>query len=84
MNECFLLVNRIDDINFKFIINRKEKSIVKFKAKLLNNSEIEVFAFDELADYIYRKDLERFFFRGKIRSGMQVEVTEIYDFKYLD
>ena len=80
----FLLVNRIDDINFKFIINRKEKSIVKFKAKLLNNSEIEVFAFDELADYIYRKDLERFFFRGKIRSGMQVEVTEIYDFKYLD
>lgn len=84
MNECFLLVNRIDDINFKFIINRKEKSIVKFKAKLLNNSKIEVFAFDELADYIYRKDLERFFFRGKIRSGMQVEVTEIYDFKYLD
>ena len=80
----FLLVNRIDDINFKFIINRKEKSIVKFKAKLLNNSKIEVFAFDELADYIYRKDLERFFFRGKIRSGMQVEVTEIYDFKYLD
>ena len=84
MNDCFLLVNRIDDINFKFIINRKEKSIVKFKAKLLNNSKIEVFAFDELADYIYRKDLERFFFRGKIRSGMQVEVTEIYDFKYLD
>ena len=52
MNECFLLAKRITDLNFKFIINRKEKSIVKFRAQLLNHSEIELFAYDELAEYI--------------------------------
>ncbi|OKZ60801.1 MAG: hypothetical protein BHV96_01105 [Clostridium sp. CAG:354_28_25] len=74
MNECFLLIKRISDINFKFVINCKEKSKVVFKAKLLNNSEIEVFAYD----------LEIFFLRGKLRENMQVEIIEIYDFKFLD
>lgn len=84
MNECFLFVKRISDIDFRFVINQKEKSMVKFKAKLLNNSEIEVFAYDELADYIYRKDLEMFFLRGKVRENIKIEIKEIYEFKYLE
>ncbi len=84
MNECFLLIKRISDINFKFVINCKEKSKVVFKAKLLNNSEIEMFAYDNIADYIYQKNLEIFFLRGKLRENMQVEIIEIYNFKFLD
>ena len=60
------------------------ESKVVFKAKLLNNSEIEVFAYDNIADYIYQKNLEIFFLRGKLRENMQVEIIEIYDFKFLD
>lgn len=71
-------------MNFKFVINCKKKSKVLFKAKLLNNSEIEVFAYDDIADYIYQKDLEIFFVRGKLRENMQVEIIEIYNFKVLD
>lgn len=85
MNECFLLIKRISDINFKFVINCKEKSKVLFKAKLLNNSKIEVFAYDNIADYIYQKDLEVFFVRGKLRENMRVRIIEIYyNFKVLD
>ena len=84
MNECFLFVKRTSDINFKFVINSKEKSKVLFKAKLLNDSEIEVFAYDNIADYIYQKDLEEFFLRGRLRENMQVEIIEIYNFKFLD
>ena len=84
MNECFLFVERVSNIDFRFIINRKEKSLVKIKAKLLNNSEIELFAYDDLADYIYKENLESFFVRGSIRENMQIEIREIYKFKYLD
>lgn len=31
MNECFLFVERVSNIDFRFIINRKEKSMVKIK-----------------------------------------------------
>lgn len=84
MNECFLFVERVSNIDFRFIINRKEKSMVKIKAKLLNNSEIELFVYDDLADYIYKEHLESFFVRGSIRENMQIEIREIYKFKYLD
>lgn len=43
-----------------------------------------MFAYDDIADYIYQKDLEIFFVRGKLRENMQVEIIEIYNFKVLD
>ncbi len=63
-------------------MQRKIKSFIK--TKLLNDSEIEVFIYDNIADYIYQKNLEIFFLRGKLRENMQVEIIEIYDFKFLD
>lgn len=78
MNECFLLVKRISNINFRFVIKKEQKSMVKFKAKLLNDSDIELFAYDNLADYIYQKEPDIFFLRGKIRDEMKIEIKEIY------
>ena len=43
-----------------------------------------MFAYDNIADYIYQKDLEVFFLRGKLQENMKVEIIEIYDFKFLD
>lgn len=63
-------------------MQRKIKSFIK--TKLLNDSEIEVFIYDNIADYIYQKDLEVFFLRGKLQENMQVEIIEIYNFKFLD
>ena len=42
MNLVFILGKIISDIEFKFIINSKNKSIAIFKIQLLNNSEITV------------------------------------------
>ena len=43
-----------------------------------------MFAYDNIADYIYQKDLEEFFLRGRLRENMQVEIIEIYNFKFLE
>ena len=63
-------------------MQRKIKSFIK--TKLLNDSEIEVFIYDYIADYIYQKDLEVFFLRGKLQENMKVEIIEIYNFKFLE
>jgi len=43
-----------------------------------------VFIYDNIADYIYQKDLEVFFLRGKLQENMKVEIIEIYNFKFLE
>ena len=63
-------------------MQRKIKSFIK--TKLLNDSEIEVFIYDNIVDYIYQKDLEVFFLRGKLQENMKVEIIEIYNFKFLE
>lgn len=63
-------------------MQRKIKSFIK--TKLLNDSEIEVFIYDNIADYIYQKNLEIFFLRGKLQENMKVEIIEIYNFKFLE
>ena len=60
-------------------MQRKIKSFIK--TKLLNDSEIEVFIYDNIADYIYQKNLEIFFLRGKLRENMQVEIIEILQYQ---
>lgn len=55
MNFCILYGVILTDVNFNFILNKKNKSIAYFDLLLSNNSVIKVKAFDEKADYIYRK-----------------------------
>ena len=55
MNEVFLIGKIISDIDFNFIINdKKRKSIAKFNMQTLDTQIIDVVAYNELADYIYR------------------------------
>ena len=69
----------ISEIEFKFIINSKNKSIVYFDMELLNKSIIRVKAYDEKADYIYRKlkVWQTIVIEGKIRTDGIVECENI-------
>ncbi len=78
MDDSVLFVNRISNIEYKFIINKKEKAIAKFKAQLLNKAEITLYAYDNLADYLYQKEPEKMAIRGELRENMQVEILEIH------
>ena len=78
MNECFLFVKRTSNIEYKFIINRKEKSIARFKATLLNNAQIVLYAYDKLTDCMYQKEPKILFIIGKLRENMEIEIMEIY------
>ena len=55
MNEVFLIGKIIGNIEFKFIINSKNISIVKFKIKTIDNQVINIKGYNEIADYIYSK-----------------------------
>ena len=78
MDDSVLFVNRISNIEYKFIINKKEKAIAKFKAQLFNKAEITLYAYDNLVDYLYQKEPEKMAIRGELRENMKVEILEIH------
>ena len=78
MNECFLFVKRISNIEYKFIINRKEKAIARFNGILQNKAKITFYAYDNLADKLYQKEPKELLVRGKIRENMQIEIIDIF------
>ena len=56
MNEVFLIGKIITEIEFKFIIKSKDISVVVFNIETIEyKQKIEVKAYNEMADYIYRK-----------------------------
>ena len=55
MNICFLTGKIINEIEFKFIIQGKNTSIVTFQIELENKNIITVKGYDEIADYCYQK-----------------------------
>lgn len=55
MNEVFLIGKVITEVEFKFIIHSRRISKVKFSIETITDSGIiNVVAYDEIADYIYR------------------------------
>lgn len=83
MNLCILLGVIISDIEFKFIVEGKNKSIAYFDMLLLNKSIVKVRAYNEKADYIYKnfKINQSVIIEGKIRDNGIIEYR--YSFKYM-
>ena len=86
MNKVILYGRIVSKINFKFIYNRyksnekcKNTSIVSFKIELLNKSIVEIYGYDEIADYVYRKLNKNDFILidGKIDSSMRIELLQV-------
>lgn len=55
MNKVFLIGKIITDIYFKFIISSKNISIARFKIATLDKQIVPIKAYNEMADYAYRK-----------------------------
>ena len=83
MNICIVIGQIIENIDFKFILNGKKDSIVSFKIKLLNNSVINVIAYNEVADYCYRKlNLnEIILIEGSLNYKLEIEAKQIIIWK---
>ena len=80
MNICIVAGKIVSEIEFKFIINNKNKSIVYFDLELSNKSIVKVKAYDEIADYSYWKlqQNDRVIIEGKVRDGGSIEIQEIF------
>ena len=79
MNLVYIQGKVISEIDFKFIINSKNISIAIFKVELKNESIITVRAYNEKADYCYRKldeDIE-VIIEGRLNTRLEIICNKI-------
>ena len=80
MNICFLYGKIISDIDFKFIMNNKNKtSLSVYKIQLNNKSIVIVKGYNEIADYCYRnlKIGDNIYIQGRLNNMMEIEADFI-------
>ncbi|MFR2450163.1 MAG: single-stranded DNA-binding protein [Clostridia bacterium] len=72
MNEVFLIGKIISDIEFKFIINSKNKAIACFVIKTADKQIVRVQAYNKLADFAYSKlnSNDKVFINGYIETNV--------------
>ena len=81
MNEVFLIRKLISDIEFKFIINSKNKAIACFEIKTADKQIVRIQAYNQLADFAYSKlnINDKVFINGYIEANMvKVKFLNIY------
>ena len=81
MNEVFLIGKIISDIEFKFIINSKNKAIACFEIKTADKQIVRIQAYNQLADFTYSKlnENDKVFINGYIEANMvKVKFLNIY------
>ena len=78
MNEVFLIGKIISDIEFKFIINSKNKAIVCFEIKTTDKQIVRVQTYNKTADFTYSKlnTNDKVFINGYIEDNV-VKVKSI-------
>ena len=72
MNEVFLIGKIISDIEFKFIINSKNKAIACFEIKTVDKQIVRIQAYNQLADFAYSKlnSNDKVFINGYIETNV--------------
>jgi len=81
MNEVFLIGKIISDIEFKFIINSKNKAIACFEIKTADKQIVRMQAYNQLADFAYSKlnTNDKVFINGYIEANVvKVKFINIY------
>ena len=78
MNEVFLIGKIISDIEFKFIINSKNKAVACFEIKTADKQIVRIQAYNQLADFAYSKlnTNDKVFINGYIEDNV-VKVKNI-------
>lgn len=82
MNKGFFIGKLIQKGDFRFILNKKKKhkSQIIGDIKLLDNTVIKFIGYDEMADYIYRKEFKYVYIYGnliEINKLFYIEIKEI-------
>ena len=88
MNIVIIYGEIYSNIDFKFIYNKyakkklekyKHTSIVRCKIRIENNSIVEVYGYDNMADYMYSKlkEKDKIIIEGKIDSNMLIKIESI-------
>ena len=79
MNLVYIQGKVISEIDFKFIINSKNISIAIFKVELRNKSVVVVKAYNEVADYCYRKLNEgrEVIIEGRLNTKLEIICNRI-------
>ena len=81
MNEVFLIGKIISDIEFKFIINSKNKAIACFEIETNDKQIVRVQAYNQLTDFAYSKlnKNDKVFINGYIEDNVvKVKCINIY------
>ena len=81
MNEVFLIGKISSDIEFKFIINSKNKAIACFVIKTADKQIVRVQTYNKTADFAYSKlnTNDKVFINGYIEANMvKVKFLNIY------
>ena len=67
------------DFNFIYNKNKKEKhtSIAMCKLELDDDNIIDIYGYDEVADYLYRNSDQYVCIEGRIDTNMMVEILEV-------
>ena len=82
MNIVIISGEIISEIDFNFIYNQKRKenytSIAICKLKLENDSAIEIYGYDDIADYLYREENKKVYIEGELDNNMMVKINNIY------
>ena len=80
MNICILQGKIISKIEYKFIINSKNKAIAYFEMELLDKNIINVKAYNDLADKCYRRLMtgNKIYIEGILETSGGIEIQEIY------
>ena len=72
MNEVFLIGKIISDIEFKFIINSKNKAITWFEIETTDKQIVREQSYNQLADFAYSKlnSNDKVFINGYIETNV--------------
>ena len=83
---CFLSGKVINKIDLKFVYNREKRSldkkhisITKIELELQDGQVIQLHAYNEMADYVFRnvKKSDYIFVQGEVKNNY-VEIKQIY------
>ena len=82
MNLCFLIGKVVSEIQFDFLLNSKDISIVRFSIELENKSVVIVKGYNEIADYCYKKLIKGSIvgLQGSLNSNNEIIITDINKF----
>ena len=82
MNEVFIIVE-ILEYRYGFLLNNKNSAVCKIIGKLTNSSEINIIAYDNIADKCLRiLEKEKIYMvEGRINSNMEIVIENIKRFE---